>query len=388
MNKEILILTMLPEVGTTGVQSHFNLLSDFLKQYNIKNKILTPYTYKAPLIYRILGKLNNIVLRKFDLEQSIIFSREMRLRVLRKNMIRYLKNNKSDFYYIYAQDPSTALLATKFNDNNVRESHFLRISVICHFNISEANEYISSLHVSSVGKLCEYLYKTEIDSFNRVDKIIFPSTFNKVNVLKRAKKLDNQSKVDVINNFVDDISSFDNTNKTTDFISIGTLEPRKNQEHALNIISELHKLGYRKKLTFVGDGPDRIKLERRAVDLGIREYITFAGYIENAKELLAHASFLIHTAIVENFPITLLEALSYGVPICATNVGGIPEIFDDTKEGVYLDLSDPKKSAKAIILLFDDEVYKKVSLNARKRYMHNFKTEMIAPVFLDAIMGE
>lgn len=386
MTNEILILTLLPEKGTTGVQSHFNSFSAYLDKINVDNKIITPYTYGQSFLFRLVGKLTPII-NKFDQEQAIIFSREHRIEGLRNNLLKHIKKNTKS-YYIYAQDPSTALMAIELK-NKHKNINFVKINFICHFNVSEINEYVMSQKVSDQGKLSKYLHRKEEEAFKTADKIIFPSNFLQAIVLKRIVKSSIHSNTAVINNFVEDsltISKLDDSQ--TDFLSIGTLESRKNQEFSIRIISELHKLGYKKRLIIVGNGPDRVDLEKLTQHLNIVDYVIFTGYINNAKALLLNTKFLLHTAKIENFPITLLEALSYGIPICAAPVGGIPEIFQDTKEGVYLELKDPKKSAEKISVLFDEKAYAEVSKNARKRYENKFNTEHVAALLLNAILGD
>lgn len=386
MANEILILTLLPEKGTTGVQSHFNSFSDYLIENKIANKIITPYTCKQSFLFRLFDKLGSFG-AKIDQEEAIIFSREHRIEGLRNNLLKHIKNSKKS-YYIYAQDPSTALMAIELK-NKYKNINFLKINFICHFNISEINEYVMSQKMSDQGKLSKYLYHKEEEAFKAVDKIIFPSNFLQEIVLKRIAKLHADFKTTVINNFTEDdlISSCLDANKT-DFLSIGTLEPRKNQECALRTISELHKLGFKKRLTIVGDGPDREKLNELAKKLKISEYIIFMGYVEKASTLLVNTKFLLHTPKEEAFGIVLIEALAYGVPVCAVPVGGIPEVFNDNIEGVYLDLEDPKKNAERISVLFDEEMYGEVSKNARKRYVNHFNAEHVAPLLLNAILGD
>lgn len=387
MSNEILILTLLPEKGTTGVQSHFNALSDYLTENNINNKILTPYTYGLSFFERILRKIIFKIIKKIDKEQSIIFIHELLIRRLRKNLLKYIKNNVKS-YYIYAQDPSTALLACNLK-NDFKDFKFIKISLMCHFNISEIYEYIVSEQVSDTGKLYSYLSKNEVEACRTVDKIIFPTKFSKNNVLKRLTEFSIDLKTTVISNFLEDHQSTPSLNDDEiDFISIGTLEARKNQEFSLRIISELHKLGHKRRLTFVGDGPDRVKLERLASELNITDYITFLGYVENAKELLISAKFLLHTPKMEAFGIVLIEAMSYGIPVCVTPVGGVPEVFDDGDEGVYLDFKDPKKSAEMICVFFNDRIYYDMSRNARKRFEEKFTTQKIAPLFFNEIIGK
>src|SRR5690606_6874075 len=107
-----------------------------------------------------------------------------------------------------------------------------------------------------------------------------------------------------------------------DLVSIGTLEPRKNQAAQLEIVAAAHRAGAPLTLTPRGGGPDRAMREPRAAALGIADTVRFAGYVPDAARLLARHRALRHTARVENLPVAPIEALAAGRPIVAVPAGG------------------------------------------------------------------
>ena len=78
------------------------------------------------------------------------------------------------------------------------------------------------------------------------------------------------------------------------------------------------------RLTIVGDGPERGRLERRAAELGIADGVTFTGAVatDRVPELLSRADVMLATAVGEGFGLAAAEALMTGVPVVACNDGG------------------------------------------------------------------
>jgi glycosyltransferase involved in cell wall biosynthesis len=105
---------------------------------------------------------------------------------------------------------------------------------------------------------------------------------------------------------------------------IGGLKAVKRQEVALEALaaSRVEAL----QLVIFGEGPLRDKLEGRARELGVADRVFFAGARPEAPSLLANFDFLIHTSSSESSPNTVLEAMAAGLPVLATEVGGVPEL--------------------------------------------------------------
>jgi len=112
------------------------------------------------------------------------------------------------------------------------------------------------------------------------------------------------------------------------------------------------------RLTVVGSGPDREKLEQLAGELGIATRVEFTGPLENSKlpALYRTASLAVNTSLVDNFPISLLEAMASGVPIVSTNVGGIPHLVQHEVTALLVPPSQPAALAHAVLRVLDDPV--------------------------------
>jgi glycosyltransferase involved in cell wall biosynthesis len=109
-------------------------------------------------------------------------------------------------------------------------------------------------------------------------------------------------------------------------------------------------------LTVAGSGPDREQLGRLTQQLGIADRVRFTGSLENSElpALYGAANVAVNSSLVDNFPISLLEAMASGVPIVSTNVGGIPYLVEHERTALLVPPRNPVALANAVLRLFDD----------------------------------
>ena len=106
---------------------------------------------------------------------------------------------------------------------------------------------------------------------------------------------------------------------------------RLSHEKAPDVLLEaLPQLPSDCEVTFIGDGPMRPALEQRADALDVRNRVRFAGRIADAARLIPAFDVFALSSRTEGTPIVLLEAMAAGVPIVATQVGGVPDVVDET----------------------------------------------------------
>lgn len=132
--------------------------------------------------------------------------------------------------------------------------------------------------------------------------------------------------------------------------SVGRLDPVKN----LSVMLQAHRLLLARdpaaKAVIVGDGPDAEALQRTASDLGIAGAVTFAGYRSDVRTLMPAFDVYVNTSSYEGVSLTILEAMSAGLPVVATPVGGNPEVVVDQETG-FLVPGRPRLVADALMRL-------------------------------------
>lgn len=125
-----------------------------------------------------------------------------------------------------------------------------------------------------------------------------------------------------------------------------------------------------------GDGPLKQSLQNLSNELGVSEYVHFAGYQPNIEQLLPGLDVFVMSSFAEYFSIALLEALRAGLPIVATNVGGNPEAIQDGVHGILVPFADAKALAEGILTLAEsDKPREQMRANARQRFLDQFTAE-------------
>lgn len=108
------------------------------------------------------------------------------------------------------------------------------------------------------------------------------------------------------------------------------------------------------------------------VELDLKDNFKLAGYHDKPHELFAEGDISILTSISEGFPYTVLESMSCGIPVVATDVGGVTEALDNSC-GYICKPKDHEEIGKRVVELLNDEVLrKKMGENARQKVIDNF----------------
>ncbi len=104
---------------------------------------------------------------------------------------------------------------------------------------------------------------------------------------------------------------------------VARFQEQKDHRLLLNALSGLLALPW--ELDLIGDGPLQAEVEAQARRLGIAERVRFLGLRRDVPELLAQSQLFVLATRWEGFPYTILEAMRAGLPVVATDVGGVPE---------------------------------------------------------------
>lgn len=136
------------------------------------------------------------------------------------------------------------------------------------------------------------------------------------------------------------------------------------------------------RLVMIGDGPELGACKELARELGIFERCTFPGTYDAIWELLPQADVFFLPSDYESFGLSALEAMACGVPVVASNTGGLPEVVEDGVSGFLHTPGNVDAMAASIRkLLSDDELAKKMGAAARERASSKFRREALLPVW-------
>lgn len=167
----------------------------------------------------------------------------------------------------------------------------------------------------------------------------------------------------------------------TDLVFVGELRALKGIDVLLDAIARLRGEGRTVSATVVGDGPDKAGLLARAETLGLTGAVAFTGALP-ARTAFARGRMLVVPSRAESLPYIVLEAAAAWVPIVATKVGGMAEIFGvDT---ALVAPGDPAALARAIAATLDDPAGARASA---QRLRERVRTGFSADVMTDAVLA-
>jgi glycosyltransferase involved in cell wall biosynthesis len=131
-------------------------------------------------------------------------------------------------------------------------------------------------------------------------------------------------------------------------LCVGRLAPPKDHANLLRSFAIVHERHPRTKLWIVGDGPLHSALRQMADSLGLNESVTFWGEKTDVSPFLRGADLLVMSSVTEGLPLSLLEAMSVGLPAVVTDVGGMGEVARLVGTMRTVPPSDPTRMADAL----------------------------------------
>ena len=247
-------------------------------------------------------------------------------------------------------------------------------------------------HLSIDSWLTKNILKNSyIRNVKEVDKIIVISETIKKDLISKLNIDSNKietiySGVDLKRFFVFKQNEIENEKKRYGFYKgakiigyVGRLHSEKGLDILINSFYQLSRRFDHIYLLIVGDGPEKKKLEKMSFDLGMEKKILFFGYKENIPLFLNTLDiFVLPSRIRESFGIVLIEAMAVEKVVVASNIGGIPEIIDDGKNGFLCIPGDEKDlTDKLSLLLSDDKLRKEMSRNAFQKVVKRFSVKVM-----------
>ncbi|MDD9745311.1 MULTISPECIES: glycosyltransferase [Marinovum] len=129
------------------------------------------------------------------------------------------------------------------------------------------------------------------------------------------------------------------------------------------------------RVTLIGDGPERARLEQDAADLGLRDMVDFAGYRSQSEvaRALKVTDALVLPSFAEGVPVVLMEAMAAGRPVITTGVAGVSELVEHGKSGFLVPPGDAQRLAQAIrAVLADPDRRVEMGRAGRTRVVEDF----------------
>lgn len=158
---------------------------------------------------------------------------------------------------------------------------------------------------------------------------------------------------------------------------IGLMNRRKGVHILLDALASLKEKKIDFLATLVGDGPDRQYFETLSRDLGLTEVVRFLGRQKNVADLYRQADFFVLPSYGEGLPGVVMEAMTYGVPVVATDIPCLRELIPDDQTGLLVPAGNAPALAAAIQTMIADENYRRRASAASLQHITQFSWSSI-----------
>lgn len=216
-----------------------------------------------------------------------------------------------------------------------------------------------------------YKYKSR-----KVDKIIAISLFIKNLLLSQGIP---ESKITVIYSGIDverfrqkptaDIRDEFQINKETRLIgNVAALTGHKDHSNLIRAMKIVEDQGVDFKLIVVGEGKEKGRIENEINNLGLKNRIVLTGFREDPHNLLHAFDLQVHSSKDEGLGTSIIDALAVGIPVVATDAGGIPEILGNSEYGLIVPRMNPTALAEGILrVLRESDLMKRYKRSGPER---------------------
>jgi glycosyltransferase involved in cell wall biosynthesis len=173
---------------------------------------------------------------------------------------------------------------------------------------------------------------------------------------------------------------------------------RLGMEKGLNTLVDAWKQWGREspQLEIIGDGPERISLQRSVNGNGIADKISFLGqlpFLEVQRKLRLGRLFVLPSVCFEGFPMTIIEAFSLGVPVAVSRLGPLPSIISEDQNGTTFLSGDPADLHRVLVKMWNSqEKLAEMGKSARKefdrKYTPKASYEILMSIYEATVRGK
>lgn len=172
--------------------------------------------------------------------------------------------------------------------------------------------------------------------------------------------------------------------KNCEILFAGYLYKLKGVEYLLKAIHVIAKNRKDVKLRIVGNGPDKLYLMKLTEALQLKDKVIFEGLVPHMEmpKYYQRCDVFCFPTLGEPFGKAIIEAMACAKPVIASSIGGPAEIIQNEKTGLLVPPAQPKILATKILELLDDEnIMKKMGIDARKSVIEQYSWEKISEMY-------
>lgn len=247
------------------------------------------------------------------------------------------------------------------------DNSFYRKAVFIRKAYKEKKKIIIHMHGSTFDlfyqERCNEMQKKEVrEIFGMADKVIALSEDWKEFLSNSICEAD---KIEVIYNAVKMPEPYQKDYANQKMLFLGILGKRKGTYDLIEVLPEIFKKYPQAHVYFGGDG-ERAEAEELCIKKGIAEQVTFLGWVRGTEKetLLKECSIYVLPTYHEGMPMSILEAMSYGMAVVSTYAGGIPHLIQNEENGLLCEAGDKEALREKLSKLLED-------VKLRERLGHN-----------------
>ena len=215
------------------------------------------------------------------------------------------------------------------------------------YSKAKISESFDEFQIKNYGFSISLQKKVRSFSIKKSDIVVTPSQHLKNFILNLGFK----NKIEIINNgvFIPEENTNIFTNDQINITIVSRLVSHKNIEKIIKAISDLNSPLI--NLNIIGDGPELNQLQKISLESNNKDNIIFHGKLnrDEIDHIFLNSDIYIQASNYEGLPHSLLEAMSYGIPVLCTPVGECKEILGNEDRGYILDLPVSKNNIKSKI---------------------------------------
>lgn len=287
---------------------------------------------------------------------------------------------------------SVALKLREFiKENKIEIIHtnlFLDKIIVSAASLNLKVKKISTIHAAETSKYREssknkIIFKIENYLHNFIyHKTIAVSQATKISCLEERNI--NEDKITVLLNGIKPLKKakieFPIFNNDSDII-LGTacrFHSIKGLPRLIILFSKLVKVKSNIKLLLIGDGAQRNEIDSLIKTLNLEKVVYITGFTDDVSLYLNQLDYYVNSSFSEAMPVSVLEALSLGKPVIASNVGGLTEVILDNYNGKLINFKNENEAYDDLVKFLEahEIQYESLSLNAEHSFHNNYSSEI------------
>ncbi|MBC2606763.1 glycosyltransferase [Pelagicoccus albus] len=263
-------------------------------------------------------------------------------------------------------------------------------------------DYLKQFYLPAFGWTQKAMWKYSVGFFNRCAHIVSPSKSVRDHLVSRGL----HRPATVLSNGIErmslrppeEIQAFRKSLGIEDFafIYIGRVSPEKSIEVALAAFRQVLHENPKAKFVLVGNGPGDAAVDEKIAELGIQNSVIRTGRIERDRLMKENYPLLgdvfVTASKTENQPVSILEALAFGLPLVGPRAKGIPELVDDGVNGLIFEPDNVEQMAACMSRLMGDRALhnqmREASLATAGTHDLQHVGDELEAIYLNAIAGK